>query len=77
MKLTGVFTAYTAPLGGPVMVTTGLGFVTVTVKLQVAWLLLASVAVQLTVVVPTGKVAPDGGMQLVVTPGQLSFAVTV
>src|SRR3989442_1096698 len=32
---------------------------------------------QVTVVVPTGKVDPDGGEQLVVTPGQLSVAVVV
>jgi hypothetical protein len=35
----------------------------------------ASVAVQLTVVVPFGNVDPDGGTQLAVAPGQLSFGV--
>jgi hypothetical protein len=35
----------------------------------------ASVAVQVTVVVPTAKVEPDGGLQADVTPGQLSLAV--
>ena len=35
----------------------------------------ASVAVQVTVVTPTGKHVPDGGLQTVVTPGQLSVAV--
>src|SRR4029434_4771408 len=50
---------------------------TVTVKLQVAVLLDASVAVQVTVVVPTGKQDPDGGLQTTVTPGQLSVAVVV
>jgi len=47
---------------------------TVTLKLHVAVLPDASVAVQLTGVVPFGKVEPDGGVQLVVTPGQLSDA---
>ena len=51
--------------------------VTVTVKLQLAVLPEASVAVQLTVVVPTGKVEPDAGVQDTVTPGQLSVAVVV
>lgn len=49
--------------------------VTVTVKLQVPVLFAASVAVQLTVVVPTWKVEPDAGVQDAVTPEQLSFAV--
>jgi hypothetical protein len=48
---------------------------TVTVKLQVAVLPDASVAVQVTVVVPTGKHDPDGGLHATVTPGQLSLAV--
>ena len=48
---------------------------TVTVKLHVAMLPDASVALQVTVVVPTGKQDPDGGMHDVVTPGQLSLAV--
>ena len=50
---------------------------TVTVKVQVAVLPDASVAVQVTVVVPTGKQDPDGGLQRTVTPGQLSLAVVV
>jgi hypothetical protein len=50
---------------------------TLTVKLQVAVLPLASVAVQVTVVTPTGKHEPDGGVQTTVTPGQLSEAVVV
>ncbi len=33
-----------------------------------------SVAVQVTVVVPTGNVEPEGGLHDVVTPGQLSVA---
>lgn len=48
---------------------------TVTVKLQVAVLPDASVAVQVTVVTPTGSTDPDAGSQDVVTPGQLSEAV--
>jgi hypothetical protein len=48
---------------------------TVTVKLQVAVLPDASVAVQVTVVVPTGNVEPEGGLQATVTPEQLSDAV--
>ena len=35
----------------------------------------ASVAVQLTVVVPFGNAVPDAGVHDVVTPGQLSVAV--
>jgi len=51
---------------------------TVTVKLQLAELLDASITEQLTVVVPFGKVAPDAGVQTgVPTPGQLSVAVGV
>ncbi len=45
------------------------------VKLQIAMLPDASVAVQVMVVVPIGKVAPEGGTQTTVTPGQLSEAV--
>ena len=48
---------------------------TVTVKLQVAVLPDVSVAVQVTVVVPTGKIEPLGGLHPEVTPGQLSAAV--
>ena len=50
---------------------------TFTEKEQVAVLPEASVAVQVTVVVPGGKGEPDGGTQTTVTPGQLSEAVTV
>src|SRR5438552_18907755 len=50
----------------------------VTVKVQSAELFpLASVAWQVTVVVPFGKVEPLGGVQVVVEPGQLSVAVVV
>ena len=48
---------------------------TVTVKVQVAVLLDASVAVQVTVFVPTANSVPEPGVQLVVTTGQLSAAV--
>jgi len=37
----------------------------------------ASVAVAVTVVVPLGNVDPDGGLATMVTPRQLSVAVTV
>lgn len=49
----------------------------VTVKLHVAVLPEASVAVQVTVVTPVGKQEPDAGLQTTVTPGQLSVAVAV
>jgi hypothetical protein len=49
---------------------------TVTVNEQLAELPLASVTVQLTVVVPFGKVEPDGGLHVgEPTPGQLSLTV--
>ena len=48
---------------------------TVTLKEQVAVLPLASVAVQMTGVVPVGKNEPDKWSQDTVTPGQLSLAV--
>src|SRR6476660_8007144 len=47
------------------------------VKLQVAVLPEASVAVQVTVVTPAGKQLPEGGLQTTTTPGQLSDAVAV
>jgi hypothetical protein len=47
----------------------------VTVKLQVAVLPDVSVAVQVTVVVPTGRTEPLGGVHTEVTPGQLSDTV--
>ena len=50
---------------------------TVTVKAQVEVLPCASVAVLVTVVVPTGKLLPLAGLLLTVTPGQLSVALTV
>jgi hypothetical protein len=50
---------------------------TVTVKLQEPLLPEVSVAVQVTVVVPFGKVEPEVGLQATVAPGQLSLAVGV
>jgi hypothetical protein len=50
---------------------------TFTEKEQVAVLPEASVAVQVTEVVPAGKGEPEGGTQTTVTPGQLSVAVVV
>ena len=46
---------------------------------NVHWAVLpdVSVAVQVTVVVPTGMQVPDGGVHTTVTPGQLSLAVAV
>ena len=44
----------------------------VTLKVQLAVLLDPSVAVQVTVVVPSGKQLPDGGVQTTVGIGQLS-----
>jgi hypothetical protein len=46
----------------------------VTVKLQVAVLFEASVAVQVTVVAPIGKADPEGGLQTTVGTEQLSVA---
>jgi hypothetical protein len=48
---------------------------TVTVNEQLAVLPAASVAVQVTVLVPFANVEPLAGEQLLVTPGQLSLAV--
>src|SRR5204862_36871 len=48
---------------------------TVTVKAQVVVLPLASMAVQLTVVVPSGNIEPLAGLQLMLEPGQLSLAL--
>ena len=49
---------------------------TVTVNMQLAVLADVSIAEHVTVVVPFGKAAPDGGLQVTaLTPGQLSVAV--
>jgi hypothetical protein len=50
---------------------------TVTAKLHCAVLPEASVAVQLTVVVPTGNTLPEAGTQAAVAPEQLSEGVGV
>ena len=50
---------------------------TVTVKVQVDVLPCASVAVLVTVVVPTWKLLPLAGLLPTVTPGQLSVEVTL
>ena len=49
---------------------------TVTINEHEAVLFDASVAVQFTVVLPFGNVLPDAGVHVVVTPEQLSLAVT-
>jgi hypothetical protein len=51
--------------------------ITCTVNVQDAVLFDASVAVQVTVVVPVGKQVPDAGSQETVAPGQLSLAIGV
>jgi hypothetical protein len=50
---------------------------TVTVKAHRFVLPAASVTAQFTVVTPFGNVAPEGGVQIVVAPEQLSVAVTL
>jgi len=61
-------------LAGQVIVG-GSGSLTVTVKLQLVVFPELSVAVQCTVVIPLAKVLPFVGLQLTLTPGQLSLAV--
>ena len=56
-------------LAGEVMMTGG-AITTAMAKVQVAVRLHASLAVQVTVVVPTGKVEPEGGLHTKVTGGQ-------
>ena len=51
--------------------------VTVTVNVHVAVLPCASVAVLVTVVVPTAKMLPLAGLLATVTPGQLSVTLTL
>jgi len=50
---------------------------TVTVKVQALVFKLASLAVQVTVVVPLLKLVPLAGVQLTLAPAQLSLAVGV
>jgi hypothetical protein len=66
-----------APQAGPVIATVGAGLLIVIEKLQLSLFPLASVATLLTVVTPFGKVEPDAGVEVKVTPGQLSVAPTV
>jgi len=49
--------------------------ITVTVNPQVAVTPFASVAVQVTLVLPIGNDDPDGGTQMTLAPGQLSITV--
>src|SRR5919204_163361 len=67
--------AFTVRLAGQLITGNCVSF-TVTVKLQLLLLPLASVAVLVTVVTPTGKLVPLAGLLDTVTPGQLSVAVT-
>jgi len=61
-----------------VIVTTGGGLPpTVTVKLHVEVFPAASVAVQVTVEHPGGKVEPEAGEKVIVAPGQLSVTSPV
>lgn len=53
----------------------GMLSLTVTVKVHIAMLLEVSFAVQVTVVVPLGKLLPEAGKQVTVAPVQLSEAV--
>src|SRR5947208_13746109 len=60
----------------PVIVGADVG-TTITVKVHLDVLPCASIAVLVTVVVPTAKLLPLAGLLLTVTPGQLSVAVTL
>ena len=57
------------------MIVGGVVSLTVTVKLQFATLPDPSLALQLTAVIPFGKVEPDGGLHEAAEPGQLSTTV--
>ena len=63
------------PLSFVLLTTVEQAPVTATVNPQVAWIPDASVAVQVTVVVPMGKIDPERGLQTTVRPGQLSLTV--
>src|SRR5262245_17015619 len=64
-KLTGVPTVKTAPLSGPVIVTVGLGLLTVTVAVHWLDVPLLSVTVSVTVVMPSGY-GPAGDCVMVI-----------
>lgn len=57
------------------IVTFNCGPPTATANEQLALLPCASVAVQVTVVIPAGKLEPDAGTQITVAPGRLSLTV--
>jgi hypothetical protein len=83
--VTGVNATTCVHAPGAVLVTMSLGQVmiggwvsfTTTEKLHVALFPATSVAVQFTVFVPRAKTLPLVGLQLTLTPGQLSVAVAV
>ena len=66
---------HSAVMGAGTVTTGRVVSCTVTVKLALPVFWCESVAVQVTVVVPTGKHAPDGGAQITVALPQLSIAV--
>ena len=75
MALAGVSGHWSAVSGTPSPSVSNALAVTVTVNKQTLVLPDVSVAVQFTVVTPSGKLAPESGAQLTVTPPQLSLAV--
>jgi hypothetical protein len=78
-----VTVAVHVPIGAACMMFIGhmmVGFcvsLTVTVNMHIAIFIEASVAVHVTVVVPTLNIEPDVGLHITVAPGQLSIAVGV
>ena len=77
----GVLAGHTVKTGGVISVKQGSIYVTLTLKLHVAVLFLASVAVYLTVVVPIGNappfVKPTVGLVANVTEGVVQLSVAV
>ena len=69
--------AHTVVVAGCWLITGSWPSSTVTVNVQTDWLPQASVAVEVTVVVPIGKAKPEAGTLTMVTAPQLSVAVTV
>ena len=74
---TAVVPTHTVLLAGCAVITGNCTSFTVTVKVQVAVIPQASVAMDVTVVVPIGNTEPDAGALTTVTAPQLSVAVTV
>ena len=74
---TALLPEQTVLLVGAVVITGNWPSLTVTVNVQVDVLPEASVAVDVTVVVPRLKTLPEAGVLTTVVPGQLSVAVTV